>query len=66
MDWPSSPLVGQTVSDGLRTWAWTGAGWSRQVNVGQIVAVFTSPGITVTEVTELPNTDPAIVLVDYV
>ena len=27
IDFPTSPTVGQTYTDGSRTWTWNGTGW---------------------------------------
>ncbi len=47
MDFPSSPSVGQAYTFASRTWVWDGVGWARQINAGQIVAVFVNPGVEV-------------------
>jgi len=44
IEFPSTPVVGDTYTFNGRTWEWNGSGWERQLNQGQLVAVFTSPG----------------------
>jgi len=57
IDFPTSPVLGQTYTYGSRTWVWNGSGWERQVNAGQTVSVFVSPGVLVDfGVTGLPYT----------
>ncbi len=40
IDFPTTPVQGDTYTFNGRTWLWNGAGWERQVNAGQIVSVF--------------------------
>ena len=47
INFPGSPVVGDTYTYNTRTWVWNGSGWERQVNAGQGVAVFINPGIEV-------------------
>lgn len=57
IDFPSSPTVGQTYTYGTRTWQWNGSGWERQINAGQTVSVFVSPGVLVElGISALPST----------
>lgn len=57
IDFPTSPVVGDTYTYNTRTWRWNGDGWERQLNSGQVVAVFVSPGV---EVLESANVQAAI------
>lgn len=41
IDFPTSPTIGQAYTYASRTWIWDGSAWSRQVNAGQNVSVFT-------------------------
>lgn len=52
IDFPTSPVSGQAYSYGGRTWVWDATGWQRQINAGQIVSVFTNPGVEVKTVAE--------------
>ncbi|MGE4074962.1 MAG: hypothetical protein AB7F22_05385 [Reyranella sp.] len=52
INFPSAPVVGDTYTYGSRTWVWNGSGWERQINAGQIVSVFVTPGTEVIETTE--------------
>jgi hypothetical protein len=57
IDFPSSPVLGDTYTFGARTWIWNGSGWERQINAGQTVSVFTSPGVIVDlTITKIPYT----------
>jgi hypothetical protein len=57
IDFPTSPVSGDSYTYGGRTWVWNGSGWERQVNAGQIVSVFITPGAEVQQqVTGLPYT----------
>ena len=51
IDFPTSPVVGQTYTYLGRTWAWNGSGWERQINAGQNVSVFIQPGVEVYDTT---------------
>ncbi len=68
IDFPTSPVSGDTYTFNGRTWVWNGSGWERQINAGQNVAVFFNPGIEVqTEATAFPATASAAwQLVNYV
>lgn len=68
IDFPTSPVANQTYTFNGRTWVWNGSGWERQINAGQNVAVFFSPGVEVLETVEpLPTTiDTTWQLVNYV
>lgn len=59
IDFPSSPVSGQTYTYGGRTWVWDETGWSRQVNAGQQVSVFTLVSGLVEN-----NVDPLPYLID--
>lgn len=52
IDFPASPVSGQTYTYSGRTWVWDETGWQRQVNAGQIVSVFVNPGVGVQNVAE--------------
>lgn len=41
IDFPNSPVVGDTYNYAGRIWEWDGSGWKRQINAGQQVSVFT-------------------------
>ena len=47
INFPSSPVVNDTYTYNGRTWVWNGSGWERQINAGQIVSVFVTPGTEV-------------------
>lgn len=47
IDFPSSPVAGQTYTYGSRTWIWSGAAWKRQISSGQMFAAFVSGGVEV-------------------
>lgn len=49
INFPSSPVVNDTYTYNGRTWVWNGSGWERQINAGQIVSVFVTPGTEVTQ-----------------
>jgi len=58
INFPSSPVVNDTYTYNGRTWVWNGSGWERQINAGQIVSVFVTPGTEVTQtVVSLPFID---------
>lgn len=58
INFPSSPVVNDTYTYNGRTWVWNGSGWERQINAGQIVSVFVTPGTEVTQtVASLPFID---------
>lgn len=50
IEFPTSPVLGQTYTYLGRTWVWNGDGWERQINAGQQVSVFTVTG-TLVEIT---------------
>lgn len=57
IDFPSSPVSGQTYTYGGRTWVWDETGWQRQINAGQQVSVFTLvSGLVLNNVDPLPFT----------
>lgn len=68
IDFPTSPVLGDSYTYGSRTWIWNGSGWERQVNAGQTASVFVSPGVLVElGVTALPYTiDGAWGSINYV
>lgn len=49
IDFPTTPVQGDTYTFNGRTWLWNGSGWERQVNAGQIVSVFVSTNTLVIE-----------------
>lgn len=65
IDFPVSPVSGQTYTYGGRTWVWDETGWQRQINAGQTVAVFVV-GVTVNELSVLPTIDNTWYRTDYV
>lgn len=61
IEFPSSPVVGQTYTFGARTWEYTSAGaWKRQTNFGQNVQVFVPTNTLVQEAAEPFAQDTAI------
>lgn len=67
IDFPTSPVQGDTYTYNTRTWRWNGSGWERVVNQGQVVAVFVSPGVEVTStVTALGAIDNDWYTLNYV
>lgn len=67
IDFPSAPVVGDTYTFNNRTWVWNGSGWERQINAGQNVSVFFSPGTEVYVTVEaLDIIDNSWQLVNYV
>jgi hypothetical protein len=54
MDFPSTPVAGQTYTFASRVWRFDGEGWRRVVNQGQIVSVFTLLQYNETSVAALP------------
>ena len=58
IDFPSSPVIGQTYTYNGRTWTWDGTSWARVVNAGQVVSVFVTPGVEViSSASALPTID---------
>lgn len=56
IDFPTSPVSGQTYTYGGRTWVWDETGWQRQINAGQQVSVFTLvSGLVENNVDPLPS-----------
>lgn len=68
IDFPTSPVSGQTYVYGGRTWVWDETGWQRQINAGQQVSVFTlASGLVENNVDPLPYTISGTwTLVNYV
>lgn len=65
IDFPTSPVLGDSYTYGSRTWIWNGSGWERVINAGQVVSVFVV-GVIVTDITALPNDNNAWYRLDYV
>ena len=68
IDFPTSPVSGQTYTYGGRTWVSDETGWQRQMNAGQQVSVFTLvSGLVENNVDPLPYTISGTwTLVNYV
>ena len=67
IDFPASPTIGEAYTYASRTWIWDGLAWSRQVNAGQNVSVFTVTGTLVqNEINVLAVIDNAFQQVNYI
>ena len=58
IDFPTSPIVGQQYTFGIRTWVWDGYGWEKLINGGQSVSFLSVFFDVVDTYTLLPYTVP--------
>lgn len=67
IEFPSSPVDGETYTFNGRTWQWTGDAWRRFTNQGQVVSVLTRFGPLVqSSVEALPTADITFLHYTYV
>jgi hypothetical protein len=66
IDFPTSPIVGQTYTFNGRQWIWDGSGWGVFINAGQTVSVFVVVTPYVFDVAAFPQIDFAWHTVNYV
>ena len=52
INFPTSPVLNDAYTYLGRTWVWNGSGWERQINAGQSVSLFITPGTLVQEVAQ--------------